>query len=318
MVCGAHSTGGRARRSPVGMRGFRGWRGGRSWCSAPQPSAWRGARPSPSEPGPPSAPAVCRPPRPRCPDARGGRRLGGGADRGLSVGDRGQSGARRGPRARSSSSTRRTWPGSPRASGGLGRGSRPVRRRSERSASARRPTAPRRSANATPRPAPRRSSPSWPTAESAAQAQRATACDGAQDPGLARDLCLIAASEAQHAAALDDLGRTGVRVMSGDSPYLDALQAAVAGEHAAVWASGRAAGELGGRRRDAARRELDAHRRARDELRRQVTALGAEPVEAAVAYVEPFPVEGRFRWSATHGAREHRPGGHVRRRRRRE
>jgi hypothetical protein len=43
-------------------------------------------------------------------------------------------------------------------------------------------------------------------AESAAQAQRATACDGAQDPGLARDLCLIAASEAQHAAALDDLG----------------------------------------------------------------------------------------------------------------
>jgi hypothetical protein len=43
-------------------------------------------------------------------------------------------------------------------------------------------------------------------AESAAQAQRATACDGAQNPGLARDLCLIAASEAQHAAALGDLG----------------------------------------------------------------------------------------------------------------
>jgi hypothetical protein len=31
-------------------------------------------------------------------------------------------------------------------------------------------------------------------AESAAHAQRATACDGVQDPGLARDLCLIAAS----------------------------------------------------------------------------------------------------------------------------
>jgi hypothetical protein len=79
--------------------------------------------------------------------------------------------------------------------------------------------------------------------------------------------------------------------MSGDSHYLDALQAALAGEHAAVWASGRSAGELGGRRRDAARRELDAHRQARDELRRRVTALGAVPVEAAVAYVEPFPVE---------------------------
>jgi hypothetical protein len=80
--------------------------------------------------------------------------------------------------------------------------------------------------------------------------------------------------------------------MTADSRYLDALQAAVAGEHAAVWASGRAAGELRERRRDAARRELDAHRRARDGLRRQVTALGAEPVEAAAAYVEPFPVVG--------------------------
>jgi hypothetical protein len=39
-------------------------------------------------------------------------------------------------------------------------------------------------------------------AETVAQAQRASACDGAQDPGLARDLCLIAASEAQHASAL--------------------------------------------------------------------------------------------------------------------
>jgi hypothetical protein len=39
-------------------------------------------------------------------------------------------------------------------------------------------------------------------AESAAQSQRATACDGAQDPALARELCLIAASEAQHATAL--------------------------------------------------------------------------------------------------------------------
>ncbi|HSO04278.1 MAG TPA: DUF4439 domain-containing protein, partial [Candidatus Limnocylindrales bacterium] len=41
-----------------------------------------------------------------------------------------------------------------------------------------------------------------------------------------------------------------------------------------------------------ARKELDLHRRARDELRRQVRSLGAEPVEAAAAYVEPFPIEG--------------------------
>jgi hypothetical protein len=42
-------------------------------------------------------------------------------------------------------------------------------------------------------------------AESQAQAQRASACDGAVDPGLARDLCLVAASEAQHAALLEGL-----------------------------------------------------------------------------------------------------------------
>ena len=52
-----------------------------------------------------------------------------------------------------------------------------------------------------------------------------------------------------------------------------------------------AAGELGGTRRAQAQQELDAHRRARDELRSRVVALGAEPVDAALAYVEPFPVD---------------------------
>ena len=46
-------------------------------------------------------------------------------------------------------------------------------------------------------------------AEAAAQTQRAAACDGAADPALARDLCLIAASEAQHAAALERLAAQG-------------------------------------------------------------------------------------------------------------
>ena len=77
------------------------------------------------------------------------------------------------------------------------------------------------------------------------------------------------------------------------APYLAALQAAVAGEHAAVWACGRAAGELSGKERTAALKELDAHRLARDELRRQIVALGEEPAAAAPAYVEPFDVTGR-------------------------
>jgi hypothetical protein len=80
---------------------------------------------------------------------------------------------------------------------------------------------------------------------------------------------------------------------STDTPYLAALQSALAGEHAAVWACGRAAAELTGAQRTGALKELDAHRSARDELRRQVVALGAQPVPAAAAYVEPFEVAGR-------------------------
>jgi hypothetical protein len=38
--------------------------------------------------------------------------------------------------------------------------------------------------------------------ESAAQQQRTSACDGVQDAALARVLCLVAASEGQHAVAL--------------------------------------------------------------------------------------------------------------------
>jgi hypothetical protein len=82
-------------------------------------------------------------------------------------------------------------------------------------------------------------------------------------------------------------------VTATDTPYLAALQAALAGEHAAVWACGRAAGELSGKERTSALQELDEHRIARDELRRRIVALGEEPAPAAPAYVEPFEVTGR-------------------------
>ena len=81
--------------------------------------------------------------------------------------------------------------------------------------------------------------------------------------------------------------------MTADPDLVAALQAALAGEHAAVWASGRAAGELGSRERTVALRQLDDHRAARDVIRQQLVALGAVPADAAPAYVEPFPVEGR-------------------------
>ena len=71
---------------------------------------------------------------------------------------------------------------------------------------------------------------------------------------------------------------------------LPALQAALAGEHAALWACGRAAGRLSGAERTRALGQLDAHRRARDALRRRVIEAGGQPVEAAPAYLEPTPV----------------------------
>jgi hypothetical protein len=47
-------------------------------------------------------------------------------------------------------------------------------------------------------------------AETAARSERIAACDAALDPALARDLCLIGASEAQHATYLER-ARRGAR-----------------------------------------------------------------------------------------------------------
>ncbi|MGB7979584.1 MAG: DUF4439 domain-containing protein, partial [Candidatus Nanopelagicales bacterium] len=81
--------------------------------------------------------------------------------------------------------------------------------------------------------------------------------------------------------------------MATDDPVLlAALQAALAGTHAAVWAGGRAAAELGGGHREEALRELDRHRRDRETLRIRVRAAGGVPVDAAPAYLEPFPITG--------------------------
>ncbi|WP_460624132.1 DUF4439 domain-containing protein [Kineococcus endophyticus] len=63
-----------------------------------------------------------------------------------------------------------------------------------------------------------------------------------------------------------------------------ALQAALAGEHAAVYAYALVAGRLAAPRRDEALADLDAHRVARDDLVDELTAVGATPVEAAAGY----------------------------------
>ncbi|GAA2606842.1 MULTISPECIES: ferritin-like domain-containing protein [Streptomyces] len=71
---------------------------------------------------------------------------------------------------------------------------------------------------------------------------------------------------------------------------LDALQAALAAEHAAVYGYGVVGGRVDEERRTEARTAYDAHRARRDALAREVRDLGGEPVAAAAGYALPFSV----------------------------
>lgn len=77
--------------------------------------------------------------------------------------------------------------------------------------------------------------------------------------------------------------------------HLTALQEALAGEHAAVWAAGRAAGPLTGSAQRAAVADLADARAARDQLRDQIGSAGGEPVSAAPGYLEPTPTNSAGR-----------------------
>ncbi len=71
---------------------------------------------------------------------------------------------------------------------------------------------------------------------------------------------------------------------------MDAVQAALAAEHAAVYGYGVVGGRIGAERRTEAREAYDAHRSRRDALARTVHDLGGRPVVAEAAYALPFPV----------------------------
>ncbi|MZD04843.1 DUF4439 domain-containing protein [Streptomyces sp. SID5785] len=75
-----------------------------------------------------------------------------------------------------------------------------------------------------------------------------------------------------------------------ENELLAAVQAALRAEHAAVYGYGVVGGRIGAKRRAEARSDYDAHRTRRDELRRTVRDLGAEPEGSAGAYALPFPV----------------------------
>jgi Domain of unknown function (DUF4439) len=71
---------------------------------------------------------------------------------------------------------------------------------------------------------------------------------------------------------------------------VDALQAALAAEHAAVYGYGVAGAHLPGARRRAAAQDWQIHQASRDVLAAMIAALGAQPVAAAAAYRLPFRV----------------------------
>lgn len=73
-------------------------------------------------------------------------------------------------------------------------------------------------------------------------------------------------------------------------PAVGALDAALAGEHAAVYAYGVVGAHLDDDR-DRAVAELSRHRGARDRLDAHVRAAGGTPSAALPAYALPFPVE---------------------------
>ncbi|WP_328750910.1 ferritin-like domain-containing protein [Streptomyces sp. NBC_00285] len=75
-----------------------------------------------------------------------------------------------------------------------------------------------------------------------------------------------------------------------EKQVLQALQKALAAEHAAVYGYGVVGGRIAAGRRTEAKAAYDAHRARRDTLVRDVRGLGGTPVAAAPAYALPFPV----------------------------
>ncbi|WP_455357495.1 ferritin-like domain-containing protein [Streptomyces sp. SYSU K217416] len=78
--------------------------------------------------------------------------------------------------------------------------------------------------------------------------------------------------------------------MSAEREALDAVQAALAAEHAAVYGYGVVGARAAEARRPEARAAYDAHRARRDALARTARDLGGKPAPSAAAYALPFAV----------------------------
>jgi len=71
---------------------------------------------------------------------------------------------------------------------------------------------------------------------------------------------------------------------------IQALQAALAAEHTAVYGYGVAGAMLTGADNAAARADWESHMNSRDTLQAMISKLGAAPVAASAAYQLPFTV----------------------------
>lgn len=74
---------------------------------------------------------------------------------------------------------------------------------------------------------------------------------------------------------------------------VQAMQGALAAEHAVVWGYAAAGAHLTGADLAGVRAADDAHRDRRDDLAGMIRQRGADPVSAQAAYRLPFPVAGR-------------------------
>lgn len=171
-------------------------------------------------------------------------------------------------------------------------------------------TAPRSASTATPSAAASGASPTVPadartaleavvSAARTASAARVADTSRAVSGELARVLAAVAASDAQHSTVLATRLRGShlwpaarrSHVVSGQTA-LDAVQAALAGEHAAVYGYGLIGGRLqaasSAQRRAAGSYRL--HRARRDALVARVFAAGATPVQSEPGYALPVDV----------------------------
>ncbi|MFD0686491.1 ferritin-like domain-containing protein [Actinomadura fibrosa] len=119
-----------------------------------------------------------------------------------------------------------------------------------------------------------------------AEEQRAAAArsedTGKAGPGLSQLLASIGACEAGHAGTVRDPAPSAMPKFD-----LQALQTALAAEHAAVYGYGLLGARLRGPLQQTAKAVWEAHRTQRDRL---VALLSAEPVAAAAAYRLPVRV----------------------------